>query len=211
MSGRPKQNSNRAEAIVFVSGSRSMASVPEYLATRLDSCRWAGHRILMGDADGVNAFVQSRLALDRYRSVLVYHSGRQPRHNEGGWQTIPVVPPAGAAGFAFHAAKDRAMASEETHALAFWDGRSPGTLLNVLRMASMGKPAVVGLVQEARFLVVHDAAGVQALLSLAPRSVRAAAESRAIPTELAFLHFAPAGSHPEPSRNRIVRRNGIER
>lgn len=78
-----------------------------------------------------------------YRKVTVYCSGDRPRNNLGQWNLHAVTPPKTATGFQFHAAKDREMASAAEFGLMIWDGKSPGTVLNVLRLLRAGKAAVL--------------------------------------------------------------------
>ena len=53
--------------------------------------------------------------------------------------------------FDFYAAKDRLMSQQATVGLMIWDGKSVGTLLNVLRLLRKGKKAVVYHVPKRRF------------------------------------------------------------
>ena len=49
----------------------------------------------------------------------------------------------GVRGFAVHAEKDREMARRADYGLMIWDGVSPGTFLNVLRLAIVASPCVI--------------------------------------------------------------------
>jgi adenine-specific DNA-methyltransferase len=73
----------------------------------------------------------------------VYCSGDRPRNNLGQWDLHPVAPPKSARGFQFYAAKDREMAAAADFGLMIWDGKSPGTVLNALRLIRAGKAVVL--------------------------------------------------------------------
>src|SRR5262249_37357409 len=63
--------------------------------------------------------------------------------NLGQWQTRYIQPPMNARGFDFYAVKDREMAREADFGLMIWDGKSFGTLLNILRLVRGGKKALL--------------------------------------------------------------------
>lgn len=87
--------------------------------------------------------MQKHLLEAAYGKVTVFCSGDTPRNNLGEWHTRRITPPKGEKGFHFHAAKDREMAREADFGLMIWDGKSPGTVLNVLRLIRAGKSAVL--------------------------------------------------------------------
>ncbi|MBB4285013.1 hypothetical protein [Roseospira goensis] len=128
---------------VFVGGSRHVSRLSAAVRGRLDSIMAQGHRVLVGDAGGADAAVQRHLHTAGYDAVAVYCSGAAPRTNAGGWAVEAVPVPASARGFAFYAEKDRAMARAADFGLMIWDGKSPGTVLNVLRMVRLGKPTLL--------------------------------------------------------------------
>ena len=110
---------------------------------RLDNVVASGHRVIVGDANGADKAVQKHFHEIHYDKVTVFCSGATPRNNLGTWLTHHVDAPKHAKGFQFYAAKDREMAREADFGLMIWDGKSPGTVLNVLRLAIAGKIAVL--------------------------------------------------------------------
>lgn len=128
---------------VFVAGSRKIARLPVEIEARLDAIVEKKFDVVVGDADGADTAVQTYLAAKHYPSVTVYCSGRSCRNNVGKWRTreIPAAP--SARGFEFYAAKDRAMAEVATHGLMLWDGKSKGTLANIVNLTREQKPVVV--------------------------------------------------------------------
>jgi probable addiction module antidote protein len=128
---------------IFIGGSRHVSRLPPEVKKRLDNVVASGHRVIVGDANGADKAVQKHFHDVHYDKVTVFCSGATPRNNLGTWLTHHVDAPKHAKGFQFYAAKDREMAREADFGLMIWDGKSPGTVLNVLRLAIAGKIAVL--------------------------------------------------------------------
>jgi probable addiction module antidote protein len=133
---------------IFIGGSRHVSRLPAEVKKRLDNVVARGHRVIIGDANGADKAVQKHFLEKHYDKVTVFCSGPTPRNNLGTWLIQHVDAPRNAKGFQFHAAKDREMAREADFGLMIWDGKSPGTVLNVLRLALAGKIAVLFNVPE---------------------------------------------------------------
>lgn len=128
---------------VFIGGSRHISRLPDEAKERLKNIVSGKHRIIVGDAKGADAAVQKHLSSISYSSVVVYCSGEKCRHNIGRWKTKNISTPKKETGFHFYALKDREMAREADFGFMIWDGESPGTLLNVLRLLRCDKKAVL--------------------------------------------------------------------
>ena len=120
-----------------------MSHLSEGARERINNVMDKCHDVVVGDANGADKAVQKFLHEADYRKVTVYCSGHHPRNNLGQWSLHPVTPPKAAKGFQFYAAKDREMAAAADFGLMIWDGKSPGTVLNVLRLLRAGKAAVL--------------------------------------------------------------------
>ena len=130
-------------AMIFVGGSRDIFELPEPVIARIGAMIAAEHGVLVGDVPGADAEAQSLLAGYGYEHVGVFHAGSEPRNNLGDWAAYHWPAPGGAHGYAFHAEKDREMARRADYGLMVGDGASPGTCLNILRLAAAGSPCVV--------------------------------------------------------------------
>lgn len=128
---------------VFIGGSRHVSRLSAQVKERLNNVINNGHQVVVGDANGADKAVQKHLLDAHYDKVTVFCSGEHPRNNLGEWQTHNVTPPKGAKGFHFYAAKDREMAQAADFGLMIWDGKSPGTVLNVLRLIRARKIALL--------------------------------------------------------------------
>ena len=128
---------------VFIGGSRHLSRLAAPVRLRLDRIMERDLPVLLGDAYGVDRAAQLYLHDRNYPNVEIFCSGDQCRNNVGRWHTHMVTAGPRSRGFAFFAAKDREMARQATVGLMVWDGRSTGTLLNVLRLLHRGKKAVL--------------------------------------------------------------------
>jgi len=138
-------------AKVFIGGSRRVSRLSAAIRTRLDKIIEKGLPVIIGDANGADKAVQQYLSSKYYDKVEVFCSGSTCRNNIGHWETRLIDADKHNRGRQFYAAKDRAMASEATYGLMVWDGKSTGTLLNVLRLLRQAKKVVVYNVPERRF------------------------------------------------------------
>ena len=137
---------------VFIGGSRRASRINTQLRKRLDTIIEKEFPILIGDANGADKAIQQYLHIKHYQNVEVFCSGGICRNNVGNWQTRSI--PAGTRNrdAQFYSAKDCVMAQEATIGLMMWDGKSVGTLLNLFRLLSLKKKAVIYTVPEKQFL-----------------------------------------------------------
>jgi probable addiction module antidote protein len=128
---------------VFIGGSRKVSRLSAQVQDRLNNVIQSGAQVIVGDANGADKAVQSFLSQRVYPHVVVFCTGHECRNNIGHWETRHVEAPKNAKGFDFYAAKDRVMAKEANYGLMIWDGKSPGTILNILRLLNAGRKAVL--------------------------------------------------------------------
>ncbi|HUO04236.1 MAG TPA: hypothetical protein VMU16_03455 [Candidatus Binataceae bacterium] len=136
---------------VFIGGSRHLSQFGAPVRQRLDRIVEKRLPVLIGDANGADKAVQKYLHEKAYPNVEVFFSGGLCRNNLGNWRVRPVSPATREKSFEFYAAKDRLMAQEAAVGLMLWDGKSVGTLLNVMRLLRQHKKAVVYNAPKRRF------------------------------------------------------------
>lgn len=168
---------------VFIGGSRHISRLPAEVRQRLDNVIHSGHRVVVGDANGADKAVQKHLQEAAYDKVTVFCSGDTFRNNLGHWQTHKVAVPDHRTGYQFYAAKDREMAREADFGLMIWDGKSPGTVLNVLRLVRAGKIAVLFSVPEKRAINIKTPSDWDSFLSHCSGELRDDLRKRATPEE----------------------------
>src|SRR5688572_6473686 len=140
---------------IFVAGSRQISRLPAEVKTRLDTMIEKGFQILVGDANGADKAVQRYLADKSYPNVLVHCMKNHCRNNVGNWPTREVAAPRGAKGFDYYSLKDRAMAEAAEYGLMLWDGKSKGTVNNVVNMSRDHKPVVVYVAPTKQFRTIR--------------------------------------------------------
>jgi hypothetical protein len=150
---------------VFVAGSRQISRLPAVAKVRLDTMIEKGFQILVGDANGVDKAVQRYLADKSYPNVLVQCMKDHCRNNVGNWPTHQVVAPRGAKGFEYYSIKDRAMAEAAAYGLMLWDGKSKGTVNNVVNLARDEKPVVVYVAPKHQFFTIKTLGDLKELLA----------------------------------------------
>jgi hypothetical protein len=150
---------------VFVAGSRRLSRLNKDVMRRIDSIVDKGFTIIVGDANGVDRAVQHYLKDIGYGNVLVFCMEGGCRNNIGDWPTRKItatVP--GRRDFAYYATKDRAMAQEADYGLMLWDGRSRGTLTNVVHLVRQGKPVLIYIAPDKSFHTLRQSSHLAELL-----------------------------------------------
>ena len=127
---------------IFIGGSRRISRLNADIRQRLDRIIDGRFEVIVGDANGADKSVQTYFKTKSYNLVEVFCAGRTCRNNVGSWPTR-MISADKLRGFDFYAAKDRVMAEEASHGLMIWDGKSVGTLMNVLRLLDRNKIVVI--------------------------------------------------------------------
>ena len=151
-------------SIVFVAGSRQISRLPAEVTSRLDTMIEKAFQILVGDANGADKAVQRYLADRSYPNVLVHCMKDHCRNNVGNWPTREVAAPRGAKGFDYYSLKDRAMAETAEYGLMLWDGKSKGTVNNVVNLSRDHKPVVVYVAPTKQFRTIRTSDDLRDLL-----------------------------------------------
>ena len=110
-----------------------------------------GLAIVVGDATGADRAMKLYLHKLPYPDVTVDSVGAAPRNNVGGWQTKNIAVGEGVSGREFYALKDREMADVADFGFVVWDGKSPGSVQNMLWLAKQNKAVVVYATPEEQF------------------------------------------------------------
>jgi len=174
-------------SMIFIGGSREIFELPDPAITRIGEIVAAEHGVLIGDASGANAEAQGLLAGYKYEHVGVFHAGKEPRNNLGDWAAYHVPSPDDARGYWVQAAKDREMARRANFGMMVWDGASPGTAVNVLRLAMANKPGVIYDRARGRVGTTSNVEDWCAMLRHARPDIRRQAEARMTPDERMVL------------------------
>lgn len=142
---------------VFIGGSRRVSRLDEQVRGRLDEIIRKQLPVIIGDANGADKAVQDYFRPCGYDQVEVFCTEGRCRNNMGNWKVRPVpAPDSRKHDFEYYAAKDRLMAEEGSIGFMLWDGKSRGTLANVLRLIELGKKVVVYLAPSKQFTTLRN-------------------------------------------------------
>lgn len=164
---------------VFIGGSRRVSRLSAPIRTRIDNIIAKNFSVLVGDANGADKAVQTYLDDKNYNDVEVFCSEGECRNNVGNWKVRNVPVETRDRGAQFYSAKDRAMTREADVGLMVWDGKSAGTLLNVMRLVSLNKKAVVYIVPDNTFREFHHCEEWQDFFAHCDAGLRRKVEQRA--------------------------------
>jgi len=128
---------------VVVGGSRKIAKLNKDIRGRVDDILKKGHVVLIGDANGADKAMQQYFSEKHYPSVIVYCTGTTCRNNLGKWPVVNVQSARTSKDFAYYAVKDQQMCQEANYGFLLWDGKSKGTLNNILSLLENSKQAFV--------------------------------------------------------------------
>ena len=193
---------------VFIGGSRRVFRLPTEAKDRLNNVIEKRFAVLVGDANGADKAVQKHLANADYDLVTVYCSGNSCRNNIGEWKTRHINPPRSKKDFQFYAAKDREMARDAEFGLMIWDGKSPGTVLNVLNLVRASKKAVLINTPEKRAIAFNSGADWDAFLSQCSTDLRSDLRKRGLTTDRLPL-FPEKVDLESPGSNRVNSKSNL--
>jgi hypothetical protein len=175
---------------VFIGGSRAVSKLNAAIRAQIDDLVInRGHTVLIGDANGADKAVQQYLSGRHYPHVVVFCM-EECRNNLGRWPTRNVEPPLNGKGFVYYAAKDLVMSQEAKCAVMLWDGKSKGTLNNMLNMTGEGKRTLIYFAPTKDFHVVGNQSDLQTLLARCDRGyLDLAARGLGLKTPLTQTHL----------------------
>lgn len=151
---------------VFIAGPIAVKQLDSNTTQRLDSIVRNNYTVLVGDANGVDKLVQQYLFSKNYRNVFVYACENNLRNNIGRWDVVSVTPDDGLKGFEFYACKDRQMVLDADYGFMIWNGKSRGTLNNIISLAEEGVNILVYLIPHKRFYHLRNSDEVKKFITL---------------------------------------------
>ncbi|MDP2997864.1 MAG: hypothetical protein Q8N47_10275 [Bryobacterales bacterium] len=153
---------------VFIGGSRAVSRLNSAIRERLDDLIQKRCQILIGDANGADRAVQQHLAERGYRDVTVFCMDRC-RNNVGDWPVRKINAHTTRRDFSYFVQKDIAMAGEAGCGFMLWDGKSKGTLHNMMNLVGAGKKVLVYFALDKRIHKLSNDQDLQTLLARCDR------------------------------------------
>lgn len=151
---------------VFIAGPRAVTALNPVVTDRITGLVHNDATVLVGDARGVDSLVQQCFADLNYRNVIVYASDGRARNNIGKWEILNVPAGEKTKGFDFYACKDLKMAEDADYGFLIWNGKSKGTLSNMVNLVKLNKRVLVYFIPQRNFCWVHSLGGIQELTSI---------------------------------------------
>ena len=149
---------------VFLGGSRRISRLNPKIRQRIDNVLSKGFAVLIGDAHGADKAIQEYLAQKGYQNVTVFCSGKECRNNLGSWKTELVATNRVVRDFAYYAQKDARMSDDAEYGFFLWDGKSKGTLNNIIRLLRRHRNALVYLSPKKKFVTIKDINGLNEVI-----------------------------------------------
>ena len=141
---------------VFVAGPRAISNLDKNVEDKLNSIIKNNYTVLVGDANGIDKSVQQYFYNNNYKNVNVYASQGKARNNIGNWIVQGVEVPKNVKGFDFYAAKDSAMAKNADYGLMLWNGKSKGTLNNIINLTKQNKRVLIYFTPHKDFYSINN-------------------------------------------------------
>jgi hypothetical protein len=180
---------------VFLSGSISINRLNDMIRKRLENIIERDLHVAIGDAGGADKAMQTYFAEARYPHVEVFCAGDECRNNVGNWSVRHVRVDPKLKGRELYAQKDKAMAVEADYGFVVWDGKSPGSINNVIELLESTKPVVVYFAPEKQFYPLKRAGDVRALLHhCSEADYRRLNQKIGVERQLGKLNVVPQGS-----------------
>ncbi|MBN1625373.1 MAG: hypothetical protein JW944_02520 [Deltaproteobacteria bacterium] len=155
---------------VFIGGSRNITRLTKDIKNRIDNIIQKGYGILIGDANGADKAVQKYLSEMDYQNVLVFCMDRACRNNVGSWEMRHIEGKGKIKDFSYYSIKDLEMAINADYGFMLWDGKSKGTLNNIINLLKRQKKVLVYFSPEKGFYNLISFYELERLLSRCEKS-----------------------------------------
>lgn len=141
---------------VFIAGPRKVIRLHNKILERLNNIIAKNMEILVGDANGIDKAIHNYLASSNYREVTVYCVNNYCRNNIGGWKTKNILYSSTIKDFKYYTIKDYAMAKDADYGFMIWNGRSKGTLNNIISLLELNKKLLLFFIPTSDFYTISD-------------------------------------------------------
>lgn len=150
---------------VFIAGPRAIRSLNTEVTQELHKIVDQNITVLLGDANGVDKQLQKFFYGLNYTNVIIYASEGRARNNLGRWIVKNVSVPPNAKGFEYYAAKDLKMSEDANYGFMIWNGKSKGTLNNIINLAKQEKKVVIYFTPHSKFYSIRSLQTAEDILS----------------------------------------------
>ena len=149
---------------VFIGGSRRLSRLNKKIMERATNIVANGYGVLIGDANGADKAMQKFFADKNYDNVIVYCTGEICRNNLGNWHTKNIVSNRKTKDFQYYTIKDKRMSDDADYGFMLWDGKSKGTLNNIINLLLQKKSILVYFSLSKEFMTIKNFSDLENLL-----------------------------------------------
>jgi hypothetical protein len=157
---------------IFIAGPRAVSDLNKAVINRIDNIIKQDFEILVGDASGIDTAIQRECFGKGYKAVKVYATNGSARNNIGSWTVEQIDVPKKLKGFDFYAAKDYQMAVDADYGLMIWNGKSKGTLNNMINLVKLNKLIMLYFIPDGKFYKISNLNGLEFLVDQLDNEVR---------------------------------------
>lgn len=158
---------------IFVAGPRVVKKLDTNIEKKLMNIIEKNYTLLVGDATGVDKLIQEFMHRENYNNLIIYASQGKARNNIGNWEVNKVVVEENVKGFDFYAAKDRKMAVDADYGFMIWNGKSKGTLNNMVNITKAEKEILLYYIPHKKFYLIKNLDEVKKIASVNGNEVTA--------------------------------------
>ena len=155
---------------VFIGGARGIKHFNDEVKSKLHAIAKREVEVLLGDASGVDYAVQDFFKKIGYKKIVIYASGGKVRNNIGDWEVVSITVDENVYGYEFYKQKDIAMANDSDYGFMIWNGKSRGTLNNMVNLTKQKKTCMVYLEPKNKIFTLEKDTDLQALLLECPEN-----------------------------------------
>jgi len=149
---------------VFFGGSRKLSRLNRTIRERADNIVAQDFQVLIGDANGADKAMQKYLAEKGYKNVIVFCMDDTCRNNLGNWQIKAVTSNRRKKDFSYFAAKDKEMSQQADYGFMLWDGKSKGTLNNIINTLQRNRYVLAYFSPSKEFFTLKNSSDLKHLL-----------------------------------------------
>ncbi|GMQ56422.1 hypothetical protein AN1V17_08150 [Vallitalea sediminicola] len=157
---------------IFVAGPRAVTELSGTIISRIDNIIKQDFEILVGDANGIDSAIQKECFNRGYKLVKIYATNGSVRNNIGKWNVECVDVPKKLKGFEYYAAKDYQMAIDADYGFMIWNGRSKGTLNNMINLLKFDKMVMLYFIPDGKLYKISNINGLNFLVDQLDNDVK---------------------------------------
>lgn len=151
---------------IFIGGSINFKTLDNSIIKRLENIIEQKCHVAIGDADGADKAIQEFFLSRKYNDVEIFCAGNLCRNNLNNWPTHNVEVSTKITGRKFYMIKDLAMAKVCDYGFMLWNGKSPGTMNNILNIIEGNKKVLVFFSPTTEFFTIFDIKSLNDLMKL---------------------------------------------